>query len=75
MEKCKFCEAELEENSSVCPKCGKDNAEAPAAAVTEEVPAAEAAPAAEPVPAEPETAEKPAEKEALRRCMDALKRA
>lgn len=26
MEKCKFCEAELEENSTVCPKCGKDNA-------------------------------------------------
>lgn len=43
MEKCKFCEAELEENSSVCPKCGKDNAETP---VTES-PAAEAAPAAE----------------------------
>ena len=62
MEKCKFCEAELKENSSVCPKCGKDNAEAPAAAVTEEVPAAEAAPASEPVPAEPEAAEKPAEK-------------
>lgn len=27
MEKCKFCEAELEENSTVCPVCGKDNAE------------------------------------------------
>lgn len=26
MEKCKFCEAELEENSTVCPKCGRDNA-------------------------------------------------
>ena len=26
MEKCKFCGAELEENSSVCPDCGKDNA-------------------------------------------------
>ena len=23
--KCKFCQAELEANSSVCPKCGKDN--------------------------------------------------
>lgn len=23
--KCKYCEAELESNSSVCPKCGKDN--------------------------------------------------
>lgn len=56
MEKCKFCEAELEENSSVCPKCGKDNAEAPEAAVTAE------APASEPAPAEPEAAEKPVEK-------------
>ena len=28
MEKCKFCQAELEENVTVCPSCGKDNAEA-----------------------------------------------
>lgn len=27
MEKCKFCQAELAENSTVCPSCGKDNAE------------------------------------------------
>ena len=27
MEKCKFCQADLEENSSVCPSCGADNAE------------------------------------------------
>lgn len=27
MEKCKFCQADLEENSTVCPVCGKDNAE------------------------------------------------
>lgn len=27
MEKCKFCDAQLEENSMVCPSCGKDNAE------------------------------------------------
>jgi len=27
MEKCKFCEAELEEESTLCPQCGKDNAE------------------------------------------------
>lgn len=27
MEKCKYCQAELEENSTVCPACGKDNAE------------------------------------------------
>lgn len=36
MEKCRFCEAELEENSTVCPECGKDNAE-----MKEEVPVAE----------------------------------
>lgn len=28
MEKCKFCQAELEEGSTVCPGCGKDNAQA-----------------------------------------------
>lgn len=33
MEHCKFCEAELEEGSMVCPSCGKDNAD-----VTQEVP-------------------------------------
>ena len=27
MEKCKFCQADLAENSTVCPSCGKDNAE------------------------------------------------
>lgn len=32
MEKCKFCQEELTENSTVCPGCGKDNAEAEAAA-------------------------------------------
>lgn len=26
MEKCKFCQADLEENSTLCPNCGKDNA-------------------------------------------------
>ena len=26
MEKCKFCQAELEEDVTVCPSCGKDNA-------------------------------------------------
>lgn len=54
MEKCKFCQAELEENSTVCSNCGKDNAAAEPAAeetVTEEVPAAETA-AAEGIPAE-----------------------
>lgn len=40
MEKCKFCDAQLEEGSTICPSCGKDNAvqEAP----VEEAPAAEA---------------------------------
>ena len=33
MEHCKFCEAELEEGSMVCPCCGKDNTD-----VTQEVP-------------------------------------
>lgn len=27
MDKCKFCQAELEEGSNLCPSCGKDNAE------------------------------------------------
>lgn len=40
MEKCKFCDVQLEEGSTICPSCGKDNAvqETP----VEEVPAAEA---------------------------------
>ena len=33
MKHCKYCEAELEEGSMVCPSCGKDNAD-----VTQEVP-------------------------------------
>lgn len=35
MEKCKFCEAELEQGVTLCPSCGKDN--------TEEIPAEETA--------------------------------
>ena len=37
MEKCKFCEAELEEGVTLCPGCGKDNAgdQAPAEEVAE----------------------------------------
>ena len=31
MEKCKFCQAELAENETFCPSCGKDNAEEVAA--------------------------------------------
>lgn len=44
MEKCKFCEAELEEGVTLCPSCGKDNAEEVAAeeTVTEETVAGEA---------------------------------
>lgn len=45
MEKCKFCQAELEEGSTLCPSCGKDNAEAEetleAAAAAEETTASE----------------------------------
>ena len=26
MDRCKFCQEELEEGSTVCPHCGKDNA-------------------------------------------------
>lgn len=41
MEKCKFCDAQLEEGSTICPSCGKDNGaqEAP----VEEAPAEQAA--------------------------------
>ena len=31
MKTCKFCQAELAENETVCPSCGKDNAEEVAA--------------------------------------------
>ncbi len=49
MEKCKFCSAQLEEGSTICPGCGKDNAEDVKAEETAavEVSAEEAAPAAE----------------------------
>ncbi|MDD5863443.1 MAG: peptidylprolyl isomerase [Firmicutes bacterium] len=41
MEKCKFCQEELEEGSTVCPHCGKDNAPAdPLGTIAEEQPAA-----------------------------------
>ena len=51
MEKCKFCDAQLEEGSTICPSCGKDNAvqetpveETPATeVVAEQQPAAEEA--------------------------------
>lgn len=34
MDKCKFCQAQLEEGNSICPVCGKDNGEAEAAPET-----------------------------------------
>lgn len=62
MEKCKFCQGELEENSTICPICGRDNAaeEAPEVSVTEE--AVEETAAAE--PAEEAPGEEAAPKEA-----------
>ena len=59
MEKCKFCQAELAENETICPSCGKDNAEETAAeeTVMEEV-------AAEETVAEEIAAEETSEQEA-----------
>jgi len=58
MEKCKFCEAELEEGKTLCPACGKDNAEVAQEPVEQAQPqdaaAEEAAPAAEEAPASEE---------------------
>lgn len=62
MEKCKFCDAQLEEGSTICPSCGKDNAvqEAP----VEEAPAMEKAAEQEPAKMEePAEAEQPAAEE------------
>lgn len=72
MEKCKYCHAELEENSRVCPSCGKAQEEegtpvmeetAETEAVTaEETPAEEVPAVAEEVPEEaPAPEEKPAQ--------------
>lgn len=71
MEKCKFCQGELKENSTVCPVCGKDNAagEAPETpvtveAVTTQQPAADSTEEApETVTAEPEAETAPAAEE------------
>lgn len=61
MEKCKFCQAELEENSTVCPACGKDNAEHEMASAQEPVEAPAAEPTAEETPAAESAAEAAAE--------------
>lgn len=50
MQKCKFCQAEMEETSTVCPVCGKDNAEQAAAPMSE---AQEATPEEAVTPEEP----------------------
>lgn len=48
MEKCKFCQGELEENSTICPHCGADNAQQ----VQQETVRAEETPAGEATPPE-----------------------
>lgn len=62
MKKCKYCQADMEEDSTICPNCGKaDTGDTPA---EEAVPAEEAIPAEEAVPAEealPEEEATPAE--------------
>lgn len=58
MEKCKFCEAELEEGVTLCPSCGKDNAQESDQTTAAETPVEEQA-AAE-VPAAQEAAEEAA---------------
>ncbi len=61
MEKCKFCQAELAEQETICPNCGKDNAEP----VAEETLPAEVTAEEEAAPA-PETVSAPeAEEEAV----------
>lgn len=66
MEKCKFCQGELEENTTLCPHCGKDNAqlpeepEAPVAPVTENT---EETPQQETTITEEETSGKEAQEE------------
>lgn len=82
MEKCKFCQEELAEGSTVCPHCGKDNAPemetetvTPAEEVTEETPAENTGTEA---PVEEETtepAEQPAPEEATAETPEAPKTA
>ena len=56
MEKCKFCQADLAEDTLVCPSCGKDNAEAVEETVVETVLPAEETVTTEDVAAAEETA-------------------
>lgn len=71
MEKCKYCDAELPEGGTICPSCGKDNAEPEETPVEVVIPAEEAempeetAAEKETVPAEEAApAEEPAPEEA-----------
>lgn len=43
MAKCKYCQAELAENGTFCPNCGRDNAEPETAPVEETIPVQESA--------------------------------
>lgn len=61
MNKCKFCQAELAENGTFCPSCGKDNAEAVAEEAAAEAVATEETVCAESVTEEAQTAEPVAE--------------
>ena len=63
MEKCKFCQEELAEGSTVCPHCGKDNApEIETETVTPAEEVSEEEPAEETYADETETTEEPEEK-------------
>lgn len=53
MSKCKFCQAELEEDSLICPSCGGDNSPASEPAPSEETPAPETTTPETAAPAEP----------------------
>ena len=60
MEKCKFCQAELAEDSMICPGCGRDNGEE---TVTEEAVSAAETDTVETAPAEEKPTEETAEEE------------
>lgn len=64
MDRCKFCQRELEENSTLCPHCGRDNAQQEQEAAPEGIPQEETTQMEEPQQkaAQPETEEASAEK-------------